>query len=326
MRLSQEKIKAGILHADQAVRDAAARHFSQSYTCDTSILPLAVEAVQRYGWDNAFLTPCSMARLPLDETSLSWVLEEIKRKKARPFTYWAGRHWDTLQWLLCGADAHLLARHQDDIESLYDLDSDVRSYVLRRIVMLRRESEVCWRELEQYCLDVYDLHNPSRDADNGRAFVLIEAIARQKERYAERALSLLEERLDDEDAGPRYWMQCFAARMAGEMRLEAAAPLLIAKLEQLVDADFMDEQCSRALAQIGGDDMIRAAAEIVRRDGNGVLAACHVLEGVHSDQAAASALELLPVTDSPYVLTLLGGRVDQAIRLRIHRAVTADRR
>ena len=91
---------------------------------------------------------------------------------------------------------------------------------------------------------------------------------------AERALSLLEERLDNEDDGPRYWMQCFAARMAGEMRLEAAVPLLIAKLEQFVDADFMDEQCSRALVQIGGDDTIRAAAEIVGRDGNGVLAAC----------------------------------------------------
>ena len=200
MRLSQEKIKAGILHSSQAVRDAAARHFSESYTCDTSLLPLAVEAVQRYGWDNAFLWPNSMALLPVDESGLSWVLEEIERKKARPFSYWAGRHWDTLHWLLCGADAHLLARHLRDIEGLYDLDSHVRSCV-GRIVLLSREPEPAggnWSNTAWTCtICTTRLGTPMKGVPS-----LIEAIARRKERYAERVLSLLEERLDNEDAGP----------------------------------------------------------------------------------------------------------------------------
>ena len=62
MRLSEDKIKAGILHPDRDVRDAAAMYFSRSACRDPSILPLAIQAIEKYGWEGAFIVPTAVER------------------------------------------------------------------------------------------------------------------------------------------------------------------------------------------------------------------------------------------------------------------------
>ena len=163
MRLSEDKIKEGILHPDQAVRDAAVRHFSRSFTRDASLLPLAIRAVQRHGWDAAFIEPYAMFGLPPDEAMLPWVLRRYQRRKSREPVPAKAPRWATLNWLLSHADAQLLAHHKRAIESLGVLASDVRSVVLRRIALLRRDAAVCWRELEEFCMDAHDVDNPWRE-------------------------------------------------------------------------------------------------------------------------------------------------------------------
>ena len=125
---------------------------------------------------------------------------------------------------------------------------------------------------------------------------MIETIARKKEKYAEKVLGILGEKIEDLESNPKVWMETFAVRMAGQMRLEAAIPLLVSKLKEGgEEAEWLSEQCESALVRIGGDEAVQAVAEMYRQ-GNWHLrmAACNVLQLVHSDLAVFTALDFLP--------------------------------
>ena len=77
MRLSEDKIKAGILHPDHDVRDAAAMYFSRSACRDPSILPLVIQAIEKYGWEQAFIVPPVAEGLPLSDETLPWVVKQL---------------------------------------------------------------------------------------------------------------------------------------------------------------------------------------------------------------------------------------------------------
>lgn len=51
MRLPVERIQPAILHADRQVREAAVYFFARSYSPDPTIMPLAIQAIERHGQD-----------------------------------------------------------------------------------------------------------------------------------------------------------------------------------------------------------------------------------------------------------------------------------
>lgn len=53
MSLASAQIKAAILHPNREVRDAAVSYFSRSFSSDPTILPLVIEAIERFGWEHA---------------------------------------------------------------------------------------------------------------------------------------------------------------------------------------------------------------------------------------------------------------------------------
>ena len=82
MRLSEDKIKAGILHSNRDVRDAAVMYFSRSACRDPSILPLAVAAIEKYGWSDVFQFPSDIEGLPLSDRTLPWVLQQLPARRS----------------------------------------------------------------------------------------------------------------------------------------------------------------------------------------------------------------------------------------------------
>ena len=60
-----------------------------------------------------------------------------------------GRGWHgALAWLLCEADANLLARHKSEIFGIKGLRKDDRDLMEMRVDLLTMKAETCWRELE----------------------------------------------------------------------------------------------------------------------------------------------------------------------------------
>jgi len=54
MRLSEEKIKQAILHPQLEIRQRAVGYFSERYSEDESVVPLVIQAVERYGREDAY--------------------------------------------------------------------------------------------------------------------------------------------------------------------------------------------------------------------------------------------------------------------------------
>ena len=73
MRLTDDQIKQGIIHPEQLVREVAVRYFSESFSSDPTVMPLVIQAIETYGWENVFHLPSAMAGLPQTDDTLSLI-------------------------------------------------------------------------------------------------------------------------------------------------------------------------------------------------------------------------------------------------------------
>ena len=76
MRLPAEKIKQAILHPDREVCDAAVYYFADAYSADPTIMPLVIQAFDRYGLDAFSIYSFELAQT---SDSIVWLMKEIER-------------------------------------------------------------------------------------------------------------------------------------------------------------------------------------------------------------------------------------------------------
>ena len=82
-------------------------------------------------------------------------------------------------------------------------------------------------------------------------------------------------------------------RLAGEIELDSAVPMLIAKLIE-DGGDLLNEECARAFSRIGSPNVIRTISEIYTEAPHHFrLYATNPLENIHSDLAVETCLNLL---------------------------------
>jgi hypothetical protein len=293
MRLANEKVKEAILHPELAVRNAAVCYFSESLSADPAIMPLAIQAIEKYGRREAFSNVSFLEELPQSDETISWLIREVRE---------AGEHPDyvaRLSMLLADADAELLRRHAHEIESLPELDPDVRAAIRERVALLDAAPEECWRELEAFCEREKSSEQVSDEALD-HAYHRLEAVARHPGRFADRVMAALEAEIEDVDDNPLTWMEGFAVWLAGEMRLLQAAPLLVGKLH--ADVEWLNEECALAFVKLAGhaadesqSDQVLAAlcGDYARGAWHYRDVAATVLARVHTPKSEALLLELL---------------------------------
>src|SRR5438552_725647 len=83
MRLPQAKIKEAILHADRLVRHEALLYFADCYSRDAEVMPLAIQAIEKYGRSGAFPHVHVLAHLVQTEASVEWASKELHREEDR---------------------------------------------------------------------------------------------------------------------------------------------------------------------------------------------------------------------------------------------------
>ena len=79
MRLPAEKVKEAILHADQDVRVAAVYYFARSHSNDPTIMPLVIQAIEKFGFDNAFQTHSFMEDLVQTDETVRWLIQQLTK-------------------------------------------------------------------------------------------------------------------------------------------------------------------------------------------------------------------------------------------------------
>jgi hypothetical protein len=306
MRYPEDKIKEAILHPDLDVRDTAIRYFYSSASPDDTLMPLAIQAIERYGPAEAFSFTHYLNRLPQTEQTIGWAIAELRRDfEGRP----EGRHFYylNLSRLLCHADIRLVAQHVPDILHAPHFDPKERPAFRERLEMFGWNAGQCWQALRQYCEANRD-KNSLEDFDLGHALRIVEALARQPHEYRGQVVALLAEKVQDFRHDARKWLQPLLANLAGEMRLHEAIPPLVGNLGH--QYSFLADQSMFALAKIGGDDIVAAVCDQFPRGPRDYrLWASDLLCKIHLDTTVQRVLELLP------------GEADLAIRLNLCEAL-----
>jgi hypothetical protein len=147
MRLPADKVKEGVLHTDQDVREAAAWYFAGS--SDPAIMPLVIQAIEKYGFDNAFSVYSFLKKLVQTDETVSWLIRQLNtlgqpanEKEAEPVLAYIPA--------LIHADPTILKNHESEILAM-DLDHESREAINERIWFPSRSGEELWGDLEEFC-------------------------------------------------------------------------------------------------------------------------------------------------------------------------------
>ena len=287
MRLAEEKIKQAILHPEADIRERAVGYFSRSYSQDVSIVPLVIEAVERYGREGAYHLVGASTDLRHTDETISWVIDELDDEQSDDYENYAYN----LTRVLCHADPALLVNRDTQILETRHFFRGLKDTFLRRLELLPWDEATCWKELERICEEGKDKQY-TKEVDLGYAGQILEALARIGEQSEQRVMSILSEKIVSFENNPMKWMEPLMVELAGLLCLEAAVPLIVGKLHE--DDDFLAGCCEEALTRIGTDSVVAAVVHSFEgAERHFRLYATGVLEHVHSDLSVEKSLGFL---------------------------------
>jgi SEC-C motif len=303
MQLAETEIQRAILHSDPCARMTALQYFSRSCSSDTSVMPLVIEAVEKYGRENSVDLVAEGERLPQTESTIDWCLTELRRDFDEDDETLSDYRF-ALGGILAHSDRSLTLKSEPDIlEALVSIP-ELQLAFTERVSLFGKNAEMVWRELEDFCERERDTPYLS-EMDMPHANRLVETLGRGGATFEQRVLSMLDEGLEDSDDAARSLIQGFVIRLAGEMRLHAAVPALVELLKQ--DDEWFNEECERALTRIGGDDVVRLVShEFPDAEWHFRLYGANVLEHSHSELAIAKCLELFEPEEDETIKVMLG--------------------
>ena len=100
-------------------------------------MPLVIQAIERYGWANAFESCSFMPRLVQSDDTIRWLIEQIQHglkpihdEKSDPFV--------ACRWALKCADLEVLERHEAEIIDMEVLDDGAKDSIRRRYSLTTR--------------------------------------------------------------------------------------------------------------------------------------------------------------------------------------------
>jgi SEC-C motif len=301
MRLPEARIKEAIVHPEKLVRQEALLYFAGCYSRDAEVMPLAIKAIETYGRSSAFLDVHLLAHLAQTKETVQWAIRELQREEQAADQ---DIYFNALSQLLCSADLQLLIPYANEVLPAPGFFEPLAPGFQERLQLASYDAEQCWQELDRISAQGVLDYSSSEDVDTGHASRVVEALARQGERYVDRILTLLGKEVEDFENDPMTWMEIFLVELAGDMRLEAAIPLIVHKLR--LYGDLLSEECVKALARIGTDAVTEAVTEgWLKAEWDYRLDAASVLEKIHSDATVRKCLELLPQDEDINIRTSL---------------------
>jgi hypothetical protein len=236
MRLGEAKIREAILHPEKLVRQEAIRYFAECFSRDPDVMPVAIQAIERYGRKEAIRHVYFLSHLAQTEASVDWAIRELNHGEDRVEGH--DSYFEGLSQLLCRADPRLLTSRATAIVQAPGFTRELIPDFQARLELLNWDAERCWQELET--ISRMGIKN-SDDVDYQHADRVVEALARQGEPYADRILELLDQEVVDFETDPMSWMEIYLVMVAGEMRLKPAVPQIVRKLR--AEGEFPSEAC-----------------------------------------------------------------------------------
>ncbi|HBN77939.1 MAG TPA: hypothetical protein DD473_19440 [Planctomycetaceae bacterium] len=147
LRLPEAKLKEAILHSEFDLREKAVSYFSRSHSSDTSVMPLVIQAVEKFGKDDAYQLIGACRHIDQTADTIDWIIDELNQDQSDQYE----NYTFNLSNLLLKADLTLLLPRESDIfETKYFLPQ-LQSSLRERLHMLSWDEETCWQNLESFC-------------------------------------------------------------------------------------------------------------------------------------------------------------------------------
>jgi hypothetical protein len=287
MRLSEDKIKQAILHPALDIRRRALEYFSVCFSQDESVVPLVIEAVEKYGGKEAYWLVGGVVGVKQTEATISWIVDELNKPDAGGYENYAFN----LTRVLCQADPTLLVSRKDAILASRHFCRGLQEDFTQRLELSSWDEAACWQRLEEICEEGKDDETFS-EATLTLGNAIVETLARSGAELQERVLAVLAQPIDDYASNPMKWLEPLMVSLAGRARLEAAVPLIVDKLHE--EDDLLSEYCTEALTRIATDAVLAAVAEgYDDADDQFRYSAMSVLESIHSDLSVQVCLNLM---------------------------------
>ena len=202
MRLPKSKIKEAIFHSEANIRERAVRYFDDSFSRDVTVMPLVIQAVERYGREGAYHLIGGSTNLPQTEETISWIIDELKDERSDSYESYSYNLWRVVQH----ADPALLIQRKSEILEARQIERSLQEYFQQRLEVLSWDEAVCWQKLEKICEEGKDKQY-TNEVDLGLVGQILETLARIGGQSEERILSVLSEKIIDFVNNPLKWME-----------------------------------------------------------------------------------------------------------------------
>lgn len=240
--LEPEILKPYLLDDDPWVRRAVARYFDEGWSQDDDLIPVILDACDRFGYrDNVSSLACCR-HLPLTPTTFERALHLLAEATHDN----AAMH---LSRVVANAPVDLLRKHEAAVLGNEHLLEDDRMSIQHRLDFMSWSGERLWQELQKRASQ-YDKSDEWSDGDSISEDAVLDALAHHDVPDTETICRLL---ADTTITGS--WLEMFLVDLAGSRRLTETIPVL---LEMLRDADgSLPENCPPTLARIGHPEIVR---------------------------------------------------------------------
>ncbi len=310
IRTPDSKIREAILFPVEYIRRMAAKYFSHAHAADETIMPLVIQAVEQYGREEALRLLRHAEGMPQTPATIEWICTELD-KEWHVDDINIDNYCVALALILCRAPVELLDIGMADLQSF---PGELADHLADRLEFARWDWDPLWQALVELAEETdANSYRVTREQSRREA-ELVEALARHADKR-DTVVAMLErlERDDDELA----ILEPYLLDVAGEMRISAAIPLLLKRLD---DEDPFVAQCAQeGLEQIGGDEVVeQIALAWPAADSMSRVSASGVLESIHTDRSAEVcrrffADEVDGDVQEFLVSALLGGMVPDAV-------------
>jgi hypothetical protein len=290
MRLPAEKIKQAILHPDEEVRVTAVEYFSDSYSSDPEIMPLVIQAVEKYGRDSAFRILRDAERLVQTPSTLDWLVDQLRGDFDFTKIYEDNVCFAT-SLVILAAPVDLLVGRRAEIEALGNFPEELRSPLEDRLTMASWTWDQSWAALEELGRKTMSSDEFSWN-DNSHAARIVKALAQHVGEKGDTVLAWLRGEYPSKRKRLTEWLTPEIIDLAGEMRLKSAIPILV---EHLSSEDLsLADSATTALIRIGTDATVKAIAKDWEDGSNDFRgSAADVLDKIHTDLSERKCLEFL---------------------------------
>lgn len=246
--LNPKDLKPYLLHEDEPVRNAVVEYFADRWYQDEGIVPMILQACDRFGEGENIRGLHACRRFPISEQAF---LDLVARLSSIPeTTNMTGVNVSYhVNHAIATAPVGLLLKHETAVLENPHQTKETMDFIQHRREFAGWSAQRLWKELQDYARRSEE-KKYANDINHAYVDALVEALAPCDVPDAETFCALL--RSPDSEYS---WLEIFLIDLAGERCVHETIPILVDKFR--IDTDYMLERCSEALAKIGDPEAVR---------------------------------------------------------------------